>query len=478
MIMAPAESDAAWRQGELIELVIRDLSDRGDGVGRYAGRAVFVPDTVPGDRVQVRLMFVKPQFAHGRLIGIFEASPHRVQPACIVADKCGGCQWQHVDYEYQRTAKRNLVVQAMERIGRFENPPVDELLPMGEVLNYRNKSTYPVGLSEHKTLNRDETPSKVHGKVIAGYYQKGTHLIVNLNQCPIQDNRLDKILEIVKQDIQKRKWAVYDEKVNQGNIRHVSLRVGRRTGEILLTIVARDRRTKDLWDQSREWMERFGLVGVCLNINDRKTNAIFGDETSCIIGRGYLNEEFAGLTFQVRSDTFFQVNTEQAEKMLETIETMLELDGTETILDAYCGVGTLALPLAKKVKKVVGIEVQESAVGQSRLNAEINGIENAEFHIGSVATILPTLRGLNPTIVLLDPPRKGCEDTVVDQMLAMKPAKILYMSCNPATLARDLKLFCDSGAYRLVRIQPADFFPQTSHVESAALLVRDVQPTG
>jgi 23S rRNA (uracil1939-C5)-methyltransferase len=476
MILAPIESESAWKQGELIELIITDLSDRGDGVGHYTGRAVFVPDTVPGDRIRVRLMLVKPKYAHGRLQGILESSPHRVLPCCIVADKCGGCQWQHVDYEFQRTAKKNVVVQALERIGHFENPPVDDLLPTENPINYRNKSTYPLGLSERKNLNREVKASQMHGKVIAGYYQKGTHLIVNLNQCPIQDERMNQILEAVKEDIQKRDWPIYDEVVHRGNVRHFSVRVGRRTGEMLLTIVARDRNTKGLGEQADEWMRRFGLVGVCLNINNAKTNAIFGEETLCIAGRGYLNETFADLTFQIGSDTFFQVNTEQAENLLVAIEEMLELKGTETLLDAYCGVGTLALPLAKKVGKVVGIEIQDSAVEQARLNADLNGIQNTEFHVGTVAAVLPTLRGLKPHLVVLDPPRKGCEATVVDQLLAMKPEKILYMSCNPATLARDLQLFCAGGNYRLARVQPADFFPQTSHVETAALMVRDGGP--
>lgn len=466
-----------WQQGELIELPITDLSDRGDGVGRFEQRVVFVPETVTGDRVQVRLLHVKPQYAYGKLVQILEPSPHRVRPSCIVADKCGGCQWQHVSDDYQLVAKHNQVLQALERIGGFTAPQVDPVLSIGASLYYRNKSTYPVGLRErqkttHPSQDSQNSPkSIVHGQVIAGYYQKGSHQIVNLNQCPIQDKRLNPILEAVKQDIQKQKWPIYDETTHQGNIRHIGLRIGRRTGEILLTIVAKDRKLNQLWDQATAWMQRFGLVGVCLNLNSNKTNAIFGSETFCVAGRGYLEERFADLTFQIGPDSFFQVYTEQAEALLGVLQQELNLQGQEVLLDAYCGVGTLTLPLAKQAKQAIGIEVQPEAIDQARINALNNQIDNTEFHVGAVETLLPTL-DIQPDVVLLDPPRKGCDVVVLETLLKLAPAQIAYMSCNPATLARDLKILCATGAYHLRRVQPADFFPQTSHVESVAFLSR------
>lgn len=446
-----------WRQGELVEVTITDLSDRGDGVGRFAQRVVFVPDTVTGDRAIVRLVRVKPQYAYGKLHELIEPSAHRIRPSCIVADKCGGCQWQHVDYAYQLEAKRNQVVQALERIGGFVGIAVDPVLNVGEPLHYRNKSTYPLGVSQT-------------GQIQAGYYQKGTHHIVNLNQCPIQDERLNPLLAEVKQDIQHQGWKIYDENRNSGQIRHLALRIGRRTGQMLLTLISRDRDLKNLEAQAQEWLERYpNLVGVCLNVNRDRTNTIFGSETHCIAGQSFLEEECAGLTFQIRPDTFFQVHTEQAEALLQVILDELNLQGNEVLVDAYCGIGTMTLPIAKRVQQAIGVEIQPQAIEQAQLNAELNHIENVTFQAGAVEKVLSTLT-VQPDIALLDPPRKGCDPSVLETLRQWHPKRIVYVSCNPATLARDLNILCADGAYTIRRVQPADFFPQTAHVESVVIL--------
>ena len=445
-----------WQQGQLVEVVINDLSDTGEGVGRWGERVVFVPDCVPGDRALARLIRVKPQYAHAKLHELLEASPHRTRPSCIVADKCGGCQWQHITYEYQQIAKRNQVIQALERIGGFDCPPVDPVLPAPSSLGYRNKVTYP--------LSRSAT-----GQVQAGYYQKGSHQLINLNQCPVQDSRLNPLLAQVKQDIQQQGWQVYDERRHKGQVRHLALRIGRRTGEMLLTMVVKDWDLPEIAAQAQEWLNRYPqLVGVSLNRNSDRTNAIFGCETRCIAGRAYLLEQFAGLEFQVRPDTFFQVYTESAEMLLQVIMQQLNLQGDEVLVDAYCGIGTMTLPLAQQVRQATGLEVQPEAVEQAQLNAKLNGITNTTFQVGPVEKLLPHLR--NPDIVLLDPPRKGCDRAVIETLLRSSPRRIVYVSCKPATLARDLKLLCQEGNYRLTRVQPADFFPQTAHVECVAFL--------
>ncbi|MBW4678975.1 MAG: 23S rRNA (uracil(1939)-C(5))-methyltransferase RlmD [Microcoleus vaginatus WJT46-NPBG5] len=451
--------DKRWQQGELVEVAITDLSDTGEGVGRFDGRVVFVPDTVPGDRLLARLVQVKPQYATGKIHELLESSPHRIRPSCIVADKCGGCQWQHIDYSYQLEAKRNQVIQALERIGGIAVPPVEPVLAPPAALGYRNKATYPLGMSST-------------GNVQAGYYQKNSHRLVNLNRCPIQDDRLDPLLAEVKQDIQRQGWRVYDEKYHRGEVRHLSLRIGRRTGEILLTLVARTGDLAEIEAQAQVWLKRYPqLVGVCLNINSAKTNAIFGKETHCIAGLPYIHEEFAGLQFQLRADTFFQVNTEAAEALLEAMVNQLDLQGDEVLVDAYCGIGTFTLPLAKRVREAIGLEMQPAAVEQAQLNAQLNNLTNTSFRVGEVETLLPQL-GVTPDIVLIDPPRKGCDRTVLETLVQIQPRRIVYVSCKPATLARDLKFLCNAGGYRLTRVQPADFFPQTSHVECAAFLVR------
>jgi 23S rRNA (uracil1939-C5)-methyltransferase len=452
------------QQGQLIEIEITDLADTGDGVGRFGELVVFVPDTVTGDRILVRLVQVKSSYATGKLDTLLEASEHRIRANCIVADKCGGCQWQHVDYQYQLAAKQNQIIQALERIGKFSDVQVDEILTgkiegFAQFLGYRNKATYPVAIS-------------ATGQVQAGYYQKNTHKLVNLNQCPVQDPRLNPLLKEVKEDIHWRDWPVYDEKKHTGELRHLSLRIGRRTGEMLLTLIVRTGELPGIEAQAADWLKQYPqLVGVCLNVNPAQTNVIFGAETRCIAGQSYLREKFAGLNFQLRADTFFQVNTEAAEALLQVIVGELNLHGSEVLVDAYCGIGTFTLPLAKQVKIAIGLEVQPAAIEQARLNAELNDLKNVDFQVGTVESLLPDL-GLTPDIVLLDPPRKGCDRAVLETIKEIKPNRIVYVSCKPATLARDLKILCENGDYQLTRVQPADFFPQTSHVECVAFLVK------
>lgn len=449
-----------WQQGQLVELSITDLNDTGEGVGRFGGRVVFVRDTVTGDRALVRLVRVKPNYAIGKLHQLLEKSPHRIRPNCILADKCGGCQWQHIDYNYQLDAKHNLVVQALERIGGFTHPPVAPILTADAALAYRNKSTYP--------LKRSAT-----GHVQAGYYQEGSHQLINLNQCPVQDSRLNPLLAEVKQDIQELGWSIYNETRHQGRLRHLSLRIGRRTGEILLTLVSTDWNLQNLEVQAKRWLNRYpNLVGVCINRNPSHTNVIFGDQTRCVAGQPFLREEFGGLEFQLRPETFFQVNTDAAEALLNAIAEKLALQGHEVLVDAYCGIGTFTLPLAKQVRQAIGLEVQSASIEQAQLNAQLNGISNVMFKAGEVETLLPQL-GITPDVVLLDPPRKGCDRAVIETLLDISPQHIVYISCKPSTLARDLKLLCQTGSYQLTHIQPADFFPQTSHVECAAFLVHE-----
>ncbi|WP_309744532.1 23S rRNA (uracil(1939)-C(5))-methyltransferase RlmD [Chamaesiphon sp. OTE_20_metabat_361] len=496
------------QQGNVVEIEITDISESGEGVGRVGNQVVFVPDTVTGDVITARLVTVKRQYAHGKLLDIITPSPHRVRPSCIVADKCGGCQLQHIDYDYQLTAKENQVIQALKRIGGFAEPPVAPIVGAQGNFAYRNKVTYPLGVSDS-------------GGIKAGYYRKGTHQIVNLNQCPVQDERLNPLLAEIKQDIQDRGWQIYQPESkgarepgarrtgvqiivsqyedtgttergiskpklrnrpmvtevttvpdNSPKFRHLLLRIGRRTGEILLTLVVTDFNIPDIEGQAQRWMQRYpNLVGVCLNLNDRPNNTIFGSETRCIAGREYICETFGHLQFQLKADTFFQIYTEQAEAVLNLIIDRAGFKGTETLIDAYCGIGTFTLPLSKRVKRVVGIEVHSSSVVQARANARLNGINNIEFRTGEVEELLPAM-DIQADVILLDPPRTGCDRAVLDALTAMQPAQIIYISCKPATLARDLQILCEQGGYQLTYVQPADFFPQTAHVECVAFLTR------
>lgn len=446
-----------WQQGSLIEVTITDVSHSGDGVGRFEDRVIFVPDAVTGDRCRVRLIRVKKDYSYGQIEELLENSPYRIRPRCLVANKCGGCQWQHIEDGHQKELKYQHVKDNLVKIGQFSDPPVFPLLdiPSLTTLHYRNKATYPLGRSSD-------------GQVKAGYYRRQSHQIVNLNQCPVQDQRLNPLLAEIKKDIEAKGWSIYNESKHQGKLRHLSLRIGRHTGEILLTLVTTDSKLTDITTQAETWMQRYPeLVGVCLNINPRKTNVIFGEETQVIVGKGYIQEIFADLQFSLAADTFFQVNTEAAEALLSLILQKLQLQGTEILVDAYCGVGTFTLPLAKRVKMAYGIESYAKSIEQAKLNAKINQIDNIEWITGKVEDILEQLT-FKPDILLLDPPRKGCDIRVIESILSHLPSRLVYISCQPATLARDLSLLCQTRNYRLKGVYPIDFFPQTPHVECLA----------
>jgi 23S rRNA (uracil1939-C5)-methyltransferase len=453
-----------WQQGQTIELEIVDLNHDGEGVGRFENRVVFVADTAPGDLIIARLLFVKKDYAKAKLIELKQSSRYRIRPRCIVADKCGGCQWQHIDYDYQQQAKLDRLQQTLTRIGGFENPAISPIINASEPLGYRNKSTYPLGIS-------------ATGNLQAGYYRKGSHQIVNLNQCPIQDSRLNPILQEVKIDLQARGWSVYNETTRQGQLRHLSLRIGRHTGEMLLTLVTSDLKLVGVAECAEIWLAKYPqLVGVALNHNPKATNAIFGEETVTIAGKPYLREIFAGLELQLLPDTFFQVNTIAAEQLLTNICDRLQLKGDETLIDAYCGIGTFTLPLAKKVKQTIGIEIHAASIDRAQNNAKNNEIDNTTFYIGKVEDVLPKLTEeleITADIIILDPPRKGCDRLVLESLCQTNCDRLVYISCNPATLARDLKILCETGNYRLDTVLAADFFPQTPHLEAAAFLVRN-----
>ena len=447
------------QQGQVVELEITDLNTSGDGVGRHEGRVVFVPNTVTGDRITTKIIQSKAKFARGRLEQLLTPSPQRIRSKCMVADKCGGCQWQHIEEAYQREAKRQQIIQALQRIGGFEDLEVQPVLHAPDVLNYRNKSTYP--------LARSNT-----GQVQAGYYRHSSHKLVNLNQCPVQDERLDPLLKEAKQDIQQQGWSIYNEDTHQGKLRHLSLRIGRHTGEMLLTLVSTSKNLAGIEEQARQWLNNYPkLVGVCLNINSDRTNAILGKTTYTIAGKSYLREIFAGIELHIAADTFFQINTDAAELLFEAVVRQLKLTGEETLVDAYCGIGTFSLPLAKKVRQVIGIEINPNAIDRAKSNAVLNQIDNTTFYSGKVAHHLQQLE-MQPDILLLDPPRKGCDPQAIAAILKLQPSRIAYISCKPSTLARDLQLLCQSGLYRPTYVQPADFFPQTTHIECCIILER------
>lgn len=454
----PDPNSVNWQPGSIVPLQITALTSEGDGVGHIQGRAVFVPQTVPGDELEVKLVKVKPSYAQAIPVAIQTPSPHRIQPACIVADKCGGCQWQQVAYAKQLQAKQEAVQAALHRIGKLDLPPPLAIMGAEAILHYRNKVTYPI-------------QTRPDGRLVMGYYQRGSHHLINLNQCPVQDQRLDVYLQAIKQDLQRTGWPVYDEHTHTGSLRHLGLRIGRRTGQVLITLVVRDANLPGLQNWAQEWLQRYpDLVGVCVNVNAARTNAIFGPKTEVIAGEGTLQEIFAGFTLAMDSTSFFQVHTEQAEQFFTWIVEEMHRQGRETVVDAYCGIGTLSLLVASQVHQVIGIESHAAAVVQAEHNARINQLKNLEFHQGKVEAILPQLQNVDQ--VILDPPRKGCDIDVLKALQQLQPQQIVYISCHAATLARDLQHLTQNQQYSIRQWRTADFFPQTGHVESVVFLQR------
>lgn len=439
----------------MVEVQITSLAAGGDGVGRTdAGCVVFVADSVPGDRLEVRLTRVKKDHAFGKTHRLIEPSAQRTRARCIVADRCGSCQWQWVDYAVQLDAKQDLVRAALERLGGFRQPPVLKTLRQEPAFGYRNKSTFPVGRNSR-------------GEVIAGYYRKDSHRIVNINACPVQDRRLDPLLVAAKQAISTQGWSVYDEVTHTGTVRHLAMRIGERTGEILLTLVVTTWDLPGVTTVAEALQVQFPeLVGVCLNLNSEPGNTILGSQTRCVAGRPYLNEVLDGFTFRIEPTTFFQIHTVQAEVLARLVVEAAQAGAADTVIDCYCGTGALSLPLARGAGRVVGIESHTRSVEQAHANALANGLTNCAFLTGTVEEQLGTL---TPDIVVLDPPRRGCEESVLRTIVDQAPRRVVYVSCNPATLARDLKVLC-AERYLLESVQPIDLFAQTYHVEAVAAL--------
>jgi 23S rRNA (uracil1939-C5)-methyltransferase len=455
--------DLALTMGQRLEGCVTGLSHDGRGVVPLGATVAFVTGALPGERVQLRLVHRSRRHWHGALEELLAAAPDRCRPPCILAESCGGCSLQHWEVAAQRPWKRQKVVEALQRIGHFSDvdPRVAMTLGQGDGVGYRNRAILP--------LERRED-----GRLRAGYYRSGSHSIVNLNRCPVLDPRLDALIAPLKLDLEASAWPVDRHLSGGGGLRHLALRLGHHSGEVLLTLVSSRIDLEGLEERAQLWMERWPqVVGVCVNLQDRPTNALMGPRTVVVAGRGWLRERFAGLDLEIAPDTFFQVNTPMAELLVPIIQQVLADQPQGLLIDAYCGIGTFGLPMAAAGWRLEGIDVGPASIALARRNAERNGLsDSCRFHEGSVGELLAD-RLSDCDALLLDPPRKGLEPQVLATILAEPPRKLLYLSCDPATLARDLaQLAGDGGPYRLASVQPLDFFPHTSHVESLAVLER------
>lgn len=443
-----------------VELLIENLGHEGEGVGRYQGFTLFVPGALAGERIRAKVVKVKKNYGYAKLLELLAPSSDRVPPPCPIYKRCGGCSLQHLSYEGQLRFKQQLVTENLARIGKVTDVKVLPTLGMKEPWRYRNKVQVPFG--EHE------------GGLVGGFYAKGSHTIIDMDSCLIQHEQGDEVVRAVKAIAKRLGIAPYNEETGKGLLRHVVVKVGFHTGQLMVVLITNGEKIPRQDEWIREIRREIPSVSsIIQNVNSKRTNVIFGDKTKTLWGEDVIYDTIGELTFAISARSFFQVNPVQTEVLYNKALEYAGLTGTETVIDAYCGIGTISLFLAKKAKKVYGVEIVPEAIEDARRNAALNGIDNAEFVVGTAEEVMPrwAKEGIKADVIVVDPPRKGCEESLLQTMLEMKPKRIVYVSCNPSTLARDLRILEDGG-YKTVEVQPVDMFPHTGHVECVVLMSR------
>jgi 23S rRNA (uracil1939-C5)-methyltransferase len=451
----------AVKKNDVVEIIIEDIGSEGEGIGKYEGYTLFVKDTVMGDRALVKVMKTGKTYGYARLEKLIKPSDFRVEPRCPIATKCGGCQLQHVDYHKQLEYKENKVRNCLTRIGGFEDIPMEPISGMEEPYYYRNKSQFPVG--------RDK-----NGKIAIGFYAGRTHTIIDTDHCFIGSKINVDILSFIRTFIEKYKIEPYEEETHKGLLRHILTRVGYSSGEVMVCFVINGNDIPHKEELVQGLRKIPGMKSICLNVNKEKTNVILGERIIPIWGEPYITDSIGPIQYQISPLSFYQVNPVQTKKLYDTALDYADLHGDEVVWDLYCGIGTISLFLAQKAKMVYGVEIIPQAIEDAKTNAKINQIENAEFYVGAAEEVLPQKyqkENVKADVIVVDPPRKGCEQSLLDTILLMAPKRVVYVSCDPATLARDLKYLCEKG-YELVKVKAVDQFSHSVHVETVALLSR------
>ncbi len=449
------------KKDDIITLRIEDLSSEGLGVGKCDGFTFFVKDTVIGDIAEAKVMKMKKTYGYARLMRLIEASPDRVEPPCPVARQCGGCQIQALRYQAQLAFKEKKVCSNLQRIGGIAEPPMEPIIGMENPLRYRNKAQFPIGRS------RD-------GRLIAGFYAGRTHTIVECRDCLLGAEVNRQILDAVLKHMEQYDIEPYDETTGSGLVRHVMTRVGFRTGQIMVCIVVNGRSLPHSEELCAILAAIPGMTSIMLNSNLEKTNVIMGKDLKVLWGTEYIEDLIGDVRFRISPLSFYQVNPRQTQKLYEKVLEYAGLTGQETVWDLYCGIGTISLFLAQKARQVYGVELVPEAIRDAQQNAELNGITNAEFYVGRAEDVLPRKyadEGVRADVIVVDPPRKGCEESVLETMVQMQPQRIVYVSCDSATLARDLKCLGERG-YEVKKVCPVDMFGNSVHCETICKLVR------
>ena len=448
-----------YRKNDIVTLEIVDCGTDGEGIGKADGFTVFVKDAVIGDTVTAKIMKAKKNYGYGRLMEILKPSPYRVEPVCPSARQCGGCQLQAVSYEEQKVFKEKKLRGHLERIGGFRDLPMEPMIGMDEPYHYRNKAQFPVGRNKE-------------GRIITGFYAGRTHAIIENRDCALGIPQNKEILDVVIAHMEKYGIAPYDEMTGKGLVRHIFVRYGFFTGELMVCLIINGQdlpHQKELIEKLREIP---GMTSISLNINKKRSNVILGDKVKTIWGQEYITDKIGDISYEISPLSFFQVNPKQTWKLYSKALEYADLHGEETVWDLYCGIGTISLFLAQQAKFVRGVEIVPAAIDDAKRNAQINNIENVEFFVGKAEEVLPReyeKNGVYADVIVVDPPRKGCDEMLLKTILKMQPKRVVYVSCDSATLARDLRFLCDNG-YELKKVCGVDQFPQTVHVETVVLL--------
>ena len=448
---------------------ITDIGVGGEGIGKLDGYTLFVKDAVIGDRVEVKVIKAKKNYGYGRLMRVIDPSPHRVEPRCRFARQCGGCQIQELSYERQLEFKQKKVYDDLVRIGDFAPELIGRVMEpvvgMDDPFGYRNKAQFPFGTDRE-------------GNPVTGFYAGRTHDIIANTDCALGVPVNRNILEIILAFMKKYQIPSYNEKTGDGLIRHALIRYGFVTKEIMVCLIINGSGIPHADELIRQLQAIPGMTGVSVSENTRRDNVIMGETYRVLWGKGYITDYIGKIRYQISPLSFYQVNPVQTEKLYSLALEYADLKGGETVWDLYCGIGTISLFLAQKAGKVYGVEIVPQAIEDARRNAELNGIKNAEFFVGKAEEVLPAFyeqkraEGSAEThadVIVVDPPRKGCDGKLLDTIVKMAPEKVVYVSCDPATLARDLKILCANG-YELVKVRPVDQFPMSVHVETVCLL--------
>ena len=455
-----------FRKNDLVTLEIEDCGIDGEGIGKADGFTVFVKDAVIGDTVTAKIIKAKKNYGYGRLMEVLKPSPYRVEPKCEFARQCGGCQLQALSYDQQLVFKTNKVKGHLERIGGFTDIPMEPIIGMDELFHYRNKAQFPVGRNKE-------------GKIVTGFYAGRTHNIIENRDCALGVAENKEVLDRVIAHMEKYGIEPYNEATGKGLVRHVLIRYGHFTKEVMVCLILNGNKLPKEEQLVKSLCEIPGMTSITINVNKKHSNVILGEEIRLLWGQEYITDRIGDISYQISPLSFYQVNPMQTQKLYAKALEYADLHGEETVWDLYCGIGTISLFLAQNAKQVYGVEIIPQAIEDARKNAQINGIENAKFYVGKAEEVLPGYYAdyakahpgeqAHADVIVVDPPRKGCEESLLETMVQMQPERIVYVSCDSATLARDLKYLCGNG-YELVKVRAVDQFSQTVHVETVVLL--------